>query len=389
MELISDIKEFYVIKDGNYLYIRYSNDNGETFTSNEGLDVGQYQGIFVTNISDIVLKPSLFTWSKREGIYSSDIEPNDPYPGLQWADTSVAPPILKVWSGTKWIEIGNYSSDIEQIKSEVKSNTSVITQNKDSIEGLIKETTVTVDGNDVSIKEYAESIRADLDGLTNTLTVREGNNLIRDSIGCFNDGSWTGDYNLDSTNEVRAINEYGYALLLKNDTINQNINVSNGTYTLSFKYKKHINLANARLKINDVEFVLSNNEITDFIYTFEVTSGIVELSFTTDTDNSCTVINLMLNKGIEKLEWSFNQNETWSDTVKIGRGVRISSSGTDVQFVAYADIIGFVDRNGNYITTFDKNGMITDEIVVKNKATIVKLLIQDINGQTTINRIEE
>ena len=389
MEITSDIKEFYVVKDGNYLYIRYSNDNGQTFTSNEGLDVGQYQGILVTNIRNIELNPELFTWSKREGIYSSDIEPNNPYPGLQWADTSIVPSVLKVWSGTDWIDIGNYSNDLEQIKSAVKSNTSEITQNKDSIEGLIKETTVTVDGNDVSIKEYAENIRADLDGLTNTLTVREGNNLVRDSIGCFNDGSWSGDYNIDSTNEVRAINEYGYALLLKNGTISQNINVSNGTYTLSFKYKKHINLANARLKINDVEFVLSNNEITDFIYTFEVKSGVVELSFTADTDDSCTVINLMLNKGIEKLEWSFNQNETWSDTVKIGRGVRISSSGTDVQFVAYADIIGFVDRNGNYITTFDKNGMITDEIVVKNKATIVKLLIQDINGQTTINRIKE
>lgn len=389
MELISDIKEFYIVKDGNYLYIRYSNDGGTTFTSNEGLDVGQYQGILVTNIRNIELNPELFTWSKREGIYSSDIEPNNPYPGLQWADTSVVPSVLKVWSGNDWIDIGNYSNDLEQIKSVVKSNTSEIMQNKDSIEGIIRETTVTVDDQDVSIKEYAESIRADLDGLTNTLTVREGNNLVRDSIGCFNDGSWTGDYNLDSTNEVRVINGYGYALLLKNDTISQNINVSNGTYTLSFKYKKHINLANARLKINDAEFVLSNNEITDFIYTFEVTSGIVELSFTTDTDNSCTIINLMLNKGIEKLEWSFNKNETWSDTVKIGRGVRISSSGTDVQFVAYADIIGFVDKNGNYITTFDKSGMVTDEIVVKNKATIVKLLIQDINGQTTINRIEE
>ena len=389
MELISEIKEFYVIKDGNYLYIRYSNDGGTTFTSNEGLDIGKYQGIYVTNIKDVTLSPELFTWSEREGIYSSDVEPSNPYTGLQWADTSVVPAVLKVYSGTDWIDVGNYSNDLEQIKSVVKSNTSEIIQNKDYIEGLIEETTVTVDGNDISIKEYAESLRADLDGLTNTLTVREGNNLIRDSIGCFNDGSWTGDYNLDSTNEVRALNQYGYALLLKNSTISQNINVANGTYTLSFKYKKHINLAIAKLKINDVEFVLSNNEITDFIYTFEVTSGIVELSFTADTDDSCTVINLMLNKGIEKLEWSFNQNETWSDTVKIGRGVRISSSGTDVQFVAYADIIGFVDKNGNYITTFDKSGMITDEIVVKNKATIVKLLIQDINGQTTINRIEE
>ena len=75
--------------------------------------------------------------------------------------------------------------------------------------------------------------------------------------------------------------------------------------------------------------------------------------------------------------------------MKIGRGVRISSSGTDVQFVAYADVIGFQDAQGNYITTFDSDGMITNEIVVKNKARIVKLLIQDINGQTIINRLND
>ena len=287
-------------------------------------------------------------------------------------------PLKEAWVVSEY----QYTQSVETLSSQLK-------QTSDSMNALIEQTTIEKNGQNVTLKEYVEDLNIDLDGLKNTLTVREGNNLIRDSIGCFNDGSWIGDYNLDSTNEVRSLNQYGYALLLKNSAISQNINVSNGTYTLSFKYKKHINLANARLKINDVEFVLSNNEITDFIYTFEATSGIVGLSFTADTDDSCTIINLMLNKGTEKLEWSFNQNETWTDTVKIGRGVRISSSGTDVQFVAYADIIGFVDKSGNYITTFDKNGMNTDEIVVKKRATIVKLLIQDINGQTTINRIEE
>ena len=95
----------------------------------------------------------------------------------------------------------------------------------------------------------------------------------------------------------------------------------------------------------------------------------------------------MLNKGDEAMEWSLNPNETWSDTVKIGRGVRISSSGTDVEFVALADIIGFMNKQGEYITTFDDDGIITNTAVIKNKATIVNLLVQDINNQTIINRI--
>ena len=95
----------------------------------------------------------------------------------------------------------------------------------------------------------------------------------------------------------------------------------------------------------------------------------------------------MLNKGDEKMEWSLNSNETWSDTVKTGRGVRISSIGTDVEFVALADIIGFMNKQGEYITIFDSDGIVTNTAVIKNKAAIVNLLIQNINDQTIINRI--
>ena len=56
-------------------------------------------------------------------------------------------------------------------------------------------------------------------------------------------------------------------------------------------------------------------------------------------------------------------------------------------FVANADIIGFMNKQGEYIATFDDEGLVANSVVVKNKATIVNLLIQDINNQTVINRI--
>ncbi len=226
-----------------------------------------------------------------------------------------------------------------------------------------------------------------LDGLTNTLKTTGGNNLIRDSIGCFNDNSWEGDFNVDSTSETRIRNMYGYALLLKNGSLKQYIQVINGTYTLSFIYKKLINLANIKVTVNGEEILLSNSDYTEFKHTFTVTTNSVEIEFVSDTDNSCPIINLMLNKGDEKMEWTLNPNETWSDTVQIGRGIRISSSGTDVVFVANADIIGFMNKQGEYIATFDDEGLVTNAAVIKNKATIVNLLIQDINDQTVINRI--
>ena len=256
------------------------------------------------------------------------------------------------------------------------------------IEAIIKEkTTIETEDGDVSIAEYVENMKVDITGITNTIQTTSGNNLIRDSIGCFNDGSWDGDYNIDSTLETRSRNMYGYALLLKKSTLQQEITVANGVYNLSFTYKKLVNLARVTLTINGTEYILSNNDFTAFTKTFEVNDGQINVAFTCDTDNACSVINLMLNKGDQAMEWSLNPNETWSDTVKIGRGVRISSSGTDVEFVALADIIGFIDKQGNYITIFDDDGIVTNTAVIKDKATIVNLLIQEVNGQTIINKI--
>lgn len=272
--------------------------------------------------------------------------------------------------------------------NDANENIGKLSVSDKEIEALIKEkTTIETDGGEISINEYVENMKVDFNGFTNTLSTTSGNNLIRDSIGCFNDGSWEGNYSLDATAETRYRNQYGYALLLKNNSLKQQVNVANGVYTLSFVYKKLVNLANVKLLINGDEFILSNNDYTEFKHTFEISDGYITIVFECDTDNACPIINLMLNKGDEKMEWSLNSNETWSDTVKIGRGVRISSIGTDVEFVALADIIGFMNKQGEYITTFDSDGIVTNTAVIKNKATIVNLLIQNINDQTIINRI--
>lgn len=297
-------------------------------------------------------------------------------------------------------EIKRDESMINEIIRDVQSNTmrinntytrgetdvkveSLIQQSTDEINLSLQEVEKT--GNET--KEKLESLVLDLDGLTNTVKTTSGNNLIRDSMGCFNDGSWDGSFNVDSTNETRSRNMYGYALLLKNGNLKQHIQANNGTYTLSFIYKKLINLANIKVTVNGEEILLSNSDYTEFKHTFTVTTNSVEIEFVSDTDNSCPIINLMLNKGDEKMEWTLNPNETWSDTVQIGRGIRISSSGTDVVFVANADIIGFMNKQGEYIATFDDEGLVANAAVIKNKATIVNLLIQDINDQTVINRI--
>lgn len=326
-------------------------------------------------------------WEIANSPYTGDIAPSSPYVGMQWGDTSISPPILKIWDGEDWLSLGNYSGSLDSLEGKYSALNTAVNQTKEDVITIVENTTVNLDGEDITLKKYVEQMKIDIDGITNTIKTTGGNNIIRDSIGCFNDGSWVGDYNIDSTFETRKRNLYGYAILLKNGSLKQQISVPNGKYTLSFMYKKIINLARAKVVVNGEEIAMANDDYTELKHTFTVTTNSIEIEFVTDTDNSCPVINLMLNKGDEKVDWSLNPNETWSDTVQIGRGVRIFSSGTDVMFVAYADVIGFVNKQGEYITTFDDEGMVANSIVVKNKATMVNLLIQDINGQTVINRI--
>lgn len=346
------------------------------------LTVDKIKGEIKAEISDMNTKID-----SVGGIIIQETAPQNPIDGMKWLDTSVYPNILKIYDDGEWVSAGDFTGSLDGIKGEIKELNTSLGLEQGRIEGLIKDSTVTIDGEEKTVKETVEKITIDLNGITNTVKTTSGNNLIRDSLGCFNDGSWDGNFNLDSTPETRKRNPYGYAVLLKKGTLKQQVPVANGTYTLSFIYKKLINLAKSSVVVNGEEFALSNSDFTEFKYSLEVTSNFVTLEFVADTDNSCPIINLMLNKGDQPMEWSLNPNETWSDTVQIGRGIRISSSGTDVVFVANADIIGFMNKQGEYITTFDDEGLVANSIVVKNKATIVNLLIQDINDQTVINRI--
>lgn len=56
-------------KDGDsaYLHIKYSNDGGRTFTSNNGEDVGDYMGVYTDNIQTDSLNPLDYTWSLTKG----------------------------------------------------------------------------------------------------------------------------------------------------------------------------------------------------------------------------------------------------------------------------------------------------------------------------------
>lgn len=111
----------------SYLHIKYSNDGGKNFTANNGETPGDYIGVCVDRNQVDPTTPGSYTWSKvkgeqgqtgpqgkpgatgpqgpqgipgKDGVIASNSEPADKT--KVWLDTSVTPPILKRWNGSKW-----------------------------------------------------------------------------------------------------------------------------------------------------------------------------------------------------------------------------------------------------------------------------------------------
>lgn len=221
---------------------------------------------------------------------------------------------------------------------------------------------------------------------TNVLTLG-GSNLIKNSVGYFTtdwENIMPSFTNTDvQQNTVLSKN----CFFVGNGTMKQIIQVQNGVYTLSLKYKKLIALANVKIKINDFEIILDNLNWSTKNYTFEVLSNTVEISVIGDTLNSCYLTDLMLNIGIIAQVWSSAPGESVNGGTKIGNGVEVDSSTANTKTR--------IDHDGN--RTFNKT---TGEVVmeatdkgVKGKRgefeemESAKLLFTDIGNQTWISRL--
>ena len=287
----------------------------------------------------------------------------------------------------------------------------------DKAEGTITELTeVTTEFGNRLAEDYYTTTQTDLliqnaeQGITNTFSEAGGNNIFR------NTGLWftatsteqsllpsSNTYPSDETFMGRTVTyEYwngslkkgqedkasnGISILLQNDICYQEQKVSNGKYTVSFKYKKLINLANATVKINDFVYQLTGDDDTEFVQTIEVSSQHINVMFTCDRDNGFEIYDLMVNAGSTKLAYSQNQNETTTDTVNISKGITITSTDTDTIFKANADGIRTLDRSENVLTQFTDEGMTTKKMIVEDESQLVGLLIQPVGDQTWFTKL--
>ena len=286
-------------------------------------------------------------------------------------------------------------------KTDRKVNQTYIIADKQKgeIEALISTTTTLEDkvGNMYSKEEVNQLLMDAETGLTNIFSKSGGNNIFRNTGLWFENGGtdsqqnpyefWIG--NVARIQEERASNIH--AMSLQSGTLEQEQEVKNDIYNVSFKYIKNILLANVKVIINDVEYILdstSAEEIKEFSQTIEVSAKHINIKFVTDVNNSCEIFDLMVNVGDTSLVYTQNENETTTDTVNISKGITITSSDDEnVKFKADYYGIRTLDKNENEITKFTNKGMITEEAEIKGKSKIVKLLYQEVSDQTWITRL--
>lgn len=148
-------------------------------------------------------------------------------------------------------------------------------------------------------------------------------------------------------------------------------------------------MATISVIINGKESKLNvKNSWTPFSKAVTITDYNFDITFKSDTDNSCLISDLILISGAKKQYWSQNANETNTDTVKIGEGIQVESTAKN----NYTRI----DADGN--RTFNKTtgvrtaeltdwGIYANELEVNGQAKLNILLIQEIDNQACLTGI--
>lgn len=260
-------------------------------------------------------------------------------------------------------------------------------------------------------KEEIDELILNVEGVTNKLINSGGNNIFRNTGLWFEDTSnieylypsntlypsdelymlaepyfeyWQGKVVRMAEDKATNLN----ALLLQNTTLSQKQQVRNGSYTISFKYKKLIQLSTASVTINGETIGLEEDE-GEFVKTIDVTSQYINISFLCDTDNGVEIYDLMGNVGEEKAEYSQHQNETTTDTVNISKGITITSSDTNTTFKANSDGIRVYNSKDleTPMTEFTDTGTDTKKIIVENEATIVEVLFKKVGNNTWLTKL--
>ncbi len=317
---------------------------------------------------------------KIQSFYSEEEPTQGMGVGDLWIDTANNNHLYR-YNGTNWVAV--YDTRIEEVVKDLETiteRTVTIVTDLGEISQTVAETTTTTDqltGTIESINEEISNIKQNQESWVAKFNKTGGNNLSYYSLEFWESYSGIEEYS-DSEMQINSVSGKGY--LIGSGTSKQNIKVQNGTYTISFRYKKiGPELANAVVRINGEEYSLTETNWTDFVKTIDVTTNHIEVELSSDTNDTLYVTDLLITIGANQEVWTQNPNEVRTDTVTIGKGIKVESSETNT----YTKI----DSDGN--RTFNKTtnervaemtdkGVYAKEIECEGQAQIAGLLIQQI-----------
>ncbi len=376
------------------LFISEEDDIQKIYSSIKDLDFYSFEGTTIINpaidIGDIinidgkkVIYQGEMTLNKR---FIADIKSKIAIKQKQ--ETTVKKESQKVVNRRVQSRIDEAEGKITQLIQE----TSDVAEKTNRIDSTVEGTTQIVSDLNTSLEQISGTInelKTTIEGLKNTLKNQGGSNLLRNSVGAFKNEFWKGNISQYIDTDVFQNNVSKSSILLLKGDIEQTVTpLKNGVYNISFNYKKKVTASNVSVFINDEETVIDSEEEDwkSFEKVINVSNNQFIIKFSSDTENACLISDLILTIGEAKLTWSQNLNETSTDTVQIGEGIRVDSSKTNTYTRIDSDGNRTFNKSSNEVVTEQTDkGTKTNNLMVNTQAQITGLLQQKHDDQIWVN----
>ena len=290
----------------------------------------------------------------------------------------------------------------KQLLETLTTQYTTLTKTDEMIEASA--TVITDKYDPVSNTVYLQEKRiADLEfavaGLEVGVKTTGGDNLLRNSGGFFGNEYWEGTIKTSTADDVQNNNISKTALYLQNASIAQKVSpLKNGKYNISFNYKKTSPSATVSVFIGDKTYTLDKTAWTEFNQVIEITNNSFNIKFTSNTNNSCYIGDLLLVYGEYKKPWTQNANETQTDSVQIGQGIQVNSNVMNTYTRIDADgNRTFNKSTGNVVMAATDKGITSNYFgplldsngnkIQTNSGEFGGILIQIIDNQTWISSV--
>lgn len=275
------------------------------------------------------------------------------------------------------VAVGEINQEI--IALQLKSNE--LSRNLDETRSTITNIETQLGQTETQISELIQTVS----GLSATITQSGGSNLLRNSSAQFGNEYWEGRVQSATSIEIKAEFAAGSCFELREGTITQSIEVADGEYYIGFKYRKLLAASAISIEVNGVSTELTSTEyeLVDLYNPLQVNGSAITVSITASDDGAGYIGDIIICKGGKQV-WSPSPNETYSDTVQIGKGVQVNSNtaNTYTRIDADGNRI-YNEATGDVVTEMTDKGITTEDIKAQT-ASVGGFAIARVNGSLWI-----